>query len=305
MKVESLRLFVDVARRGSFAAVAHAWDRSPSAVSRSISQLESDLGVLLFQRTTRRMRLTSEGERFFARAEAALEELDQGREEILGDREVRGQLRLTASVAFGERVVSRWLPGLLDRHPLLEPELLFTDANLDLITEGIDLAIRLAPRPHGDGVASRLMRTRYLVVATPEYKEGRRWRPRDLEEQGCVTLSLPGFDRWHFRRADRELSVSPQARVRTSSVLAARQMALRSLGPTLLAEWLVAGDLASGRLVHLCPSYEVSATDFETAAWMIYPSRAFVPSKTLATMDYFRECTASLAAGGVKRHRAR
>ncbi len=297
MNLDVLRLFLEVVRQESFAGAAAGRGISASSVSRKISRLEADLGARLLQRSTRRMALTEAGARFHERAQAILDQLDEAAEDARSaEATPRGTLRLTASTAFGERVVTPLVPEFRQAHPRVELDLLFTDANLDLVGEGVDLAIRLAPRLEGDVVATQLLRTRYRVCASPGYLSGRPRirRPEDLSGHPCIRYTLPGFDgEWRFRSRRRgtrarEARVSVSGPLRSSSALAVRSLALQGSGPALLADWLIREDLADGRLVDLFPSHEVAATDFETSAWLVYPSRSFLPQKTRVMIDFLK-----------------
>lgn len=293
MDLAELELFGDVARLGSFAAAARRRDTDPSSVSRAIAALEAELGTRLFHRTTRSMTLTEAGERFARRIDVLLEDFSAARAEALNATEVAsGVVRLTASVGFAQVCLVPLLPELCARHARLDIDLVATDSNLDLSAEGIDLAIRLAPRPEGNYVASMLRPTRYHVVASPTLAE--RYapsRPVDLERMPALVFPLPGFrSRWVFRsRAGKTTEVHVQGRVQTSSSIALRDLARRGVGTALLGDWLVEGDLARGDLVDLFPRYDVTATEFETAAWLLYPSRRFLPAKTRAVIDFLRE----------------
>ncbi|MEM9303649.1 MAG: LysR family transcriptional regulator [Pseudomonadota bacterium] len=303
MNVDSLRLFIEVAQKLSFAAVAADRGLNPSSVSRSIGQLEDQLGARLLHRTTRTMTLTESGQGFLRRVVAIIEEMDQAKEEArLAQSGPRGTLRLTASVAFGERVVVPLLPAFRERYPDVDLELLFTDANVDLVAEGIDLAIRLGPGLAGDVVATRLFATAYRVVASPSYlAEASPIRaPVDLAEHGCTAFALPAFrSQWLFRaRRGTQREVEPvtvTADVIVSSALSLRSIVLGGAGPALLADWLVGEDLAAGRLVDVLPDHEATATDFDTAAWLVYPSRAYLPQKVRVMIDFLK---ARLTPGG-------
>lgn len=293
MDLSDLELFSDVARLGSFAAVARRRDSDPSSVSRTIGALEAELGTRLFHRTTRSMALTEAGERFARRIDALLEDFAQARAEALDATDVAsGVIRLTASVGFAQVCLVPLLPELCARHDRLDVDLVATDANLDLSAEGVDLAIRLAPRPEGNYVASMLRPTRYHVVASASVKE--RYGPRDpadLERMPALVFPLPGFrNRWLFRsHGERTTEIHVQGRVQTSSSIALRDLARRGVGAALLGDWLVEDDLARGDLVDLFPNYEVTATEFETAVWLLYPSRRFLPAKTRVVIDFLRE----------------
>lgn len=294
MDLAELELFGDVARLGSFAAVARRRDSDPSSVSRAIGALEAELGTRLFHRTTRSMTLTEAGERFARRTAALLEDFAAARAEALDATDVAsGVVRLTASVGFTQVCLVPLLPELCARHDRLDVDLVATDANLDLSAEGIDLAIRLAPRPEGNYVASMLRPTRYHVVASPALAE--RYAPKhpaDLERMPALVFPLPGFrSRWLFRNrgGGRTVEIHVEGRVRTSSSIALRDLARRGVGTALLGDWLVEDDLARGDLVDLFPHYDVTATEFETAAWLLYPSRRFLPAKTRLVIDFLRE----------------
>ena len=293
MELSSLQIFAEVMRRGSFAAVARDRDVSPSAISRSVAALENELGLRLFQRTTRRLAPTEAGALYFARIEPLVGELEQARQAAADVRErPSGILRVTASVAFGQTCLVPLLPELNRRYPELSLELLLTDSNLDMVAERIDVALRLGPRSDGRLIGLRLFETRYRVCASPDYlaRAGAVAAPEDLRARPCLVFALPGYrSRWIFLdRAGRRSEVPIEGRFVISSALALRDCALNGLGPALLADWLIGDDLSSGALVDLFPGHRVTATDFDTAAWLLYPSRAYLPLKVRAFIDFVR-----------------
>lgn len=293
MDTDALKTVALVARHGSFAAAARVLNLDPSSVSRLVAGTERALGLRLFQRTTRSLRLTEEGEAYLRRVEPLLEELDEARDDAARARQVpTGTLRLTASVAFAHECIVPHLGAFSSAYPDLSVELLPSDATLDIAALGLDLAIRLSAAPEGDLVSTRLMRTRYMVVASPDYvaAHGPLDRPETLSERACLRFALPDYrTRWRFRPGDgpvRDVPVS--GRLVISNALSLRQAARDGLGPALLADWLVRGDLAGGRLVDLFPSYAVTATEFDTGAWALYPSRAYLPRKVRVAIDFLR-----------------
>ncbi|HSE79087.1 MAG TPA: LysR family transcriptional regulator [Alphaproteobacteria bacterium] len=293
MDTALLRALVDVARRGSFAAVARDRDVSASSVSRKIAALESELGIRLFQRTTRRMALTEAGERYLARIAVLLDELDRAGDESRAARfGPVGTLRLTASVAFGNACLMPLIPELRASFPKLKLELVLTDAILDLLTERIDLAIRLGPSPGTEGIGVKLLDTRYRVCAAPDYiaRSSRLNSPADLANHRCVLFSLPDFrSRWLFRSMKGALTEVPiDGDVVISNALAVRHCAIAGVGPALLPNWLIDDDVTEKRLLDLFPNYRVAATSFDTAAWLLYPSRAFLPQKVRVAIDFLK-----------------
>jgi len=294
MDLEALKLFVTVVRRGSFAEAARETDLDPSSVSRVIAGLEVELGLRLFQRSTRRMSLTEAGGLYLARVEPLIEELECARTEA---RDVgaspTGTLRLTASVTFGQTVIVPLLPEFRARHPALKLDAIFTDANVGLVAERIDLAIRLAPSVEGDVIATRLMATRYRVVASASYmaRAPALETPSDLGRHSCLLFPFRTFrSRWTFKDAEGGTQdVAIQGDVTLSTAVALRDAALLGLGPALLPHWLVDADIGSGRLVDLFPDHAVTATTFDTAAWLVYPSRSYLPNKVRVMIDFLKE----------------
>lgn len=299
MDTRFLTIFLEVVRSGGFAAAARNLDQDPSSISRSIAALEDQLGARLFQRTTRKVSLTEAGGHFAARIEPILAELDQAREDIRTDSaKPKGKLSLSASVAFGQVCVMPHVSAFLERYPEIELDLKFTDRNVDLVAEHVDLAIRLGPSVGVDVIAAKLRNTRYRVCASPEYlrKYGKPRRPRELTNHRCVCFDLPDFrTRWSFKLdggAIEEIGVTP--RITVSGALALRDAALAGLGPALLADWLIGGDLSDGTLIDLFPKHDVTATTFDTAAWLLYPSRIFLPRKTRVLIDFLRKRLGSM-----------
>jgi len=293
MDVRDLDLFLHVAREGSFAAVARDRGVDPTSVSRAIAGLEARLGVRLFERTTRAMALTSAGELCLSRLPDLVSALEQLRDEAQSmHAQPVGTLRLTASVAFGERCLAPLLPTMRQAFPQLKLELLITDENLDLVGDRIDLAIRLGPSHSRDVEAIRLFKTCYRVVASPEYRNTHLMtKPADLTGRSCLLFALPAFrSRWIFRDADGlEEEVPITGEIIASNVAMVRASAIHGLGPALLADWLIGPDLEAGTLVDLFPAHEVTATTFETAAWLLYPSRDYLPRKTRSVVAFLKQ----------------
>ena len=305
MDLAQLRLFVRAAERGSFAAAARDLDMDASAVSRAVAALEAELGTRLLQRTTRTMALTEAGQAYLARIGPILDELDRARDEVAAaGAEPVGTLRLTTSVAFGAACLMPLVPEMRARFPRLKLELLISDSNLDLATERIDIALRLAPEPRADLIGVRLFATRYRVVASPGYlaREGTPATPGAVRDRPAIVFALPEFrSRWLFRREGEIEDVPVAAGLAISSGLAIRQAAQDGLGLALLPDWLVGRDLASGALVDVFPEHEVTATSFDTAAWLLYASRQYLPRKVRLMIDFLRERLTGPAAPAPRR----
>ncbi|MHA3980982.1 LysR family transcriptional regulator, partial [Halovulum sp. GXIMD14794] len=284
MNLNDLSLIQEVARLGSFAAVARQRDVDPSSIGRVVAGVETALGLRLFSRTTRRMELTEAGALYLARIAPLTEELERAREEARAiQTEPRGTLRLSASATFGQNFIVPRLAGFRATYPEVAVEGLFSDTNIDLVADRIDLAIRLAPEVEGDYVVSKLMDTRYHVVASPAYlaKAPPLLQPEDLANHRAILFPFRDYrSRWLFRDPEGEVSDQPVAGdIVLSPAGAIRDAALAGLGPALLPDWLIKGDLQAGRLVTTIAGWDVTATTFDTAAWLVFPSRSFVPGK--------------------------
>lgn len=292
--LSTLQTFVDVVRQGSFAAVARSHDLDPSSVSRAIATLEKELGIRLFQRTTRKLSLTEAGAVYYEQIAPLLVEMDSA---IAAAKEVSNQptgtLRITASVSFGIACVVPHLPRFESRYPDLSVELLLSDSVLDLVNERIDIAIRLGQMADSTLMAQRLMPTQYVVCASPDYlaDKGHPQYPRQLGERNCLCFSLEGFrSRWRFKDSEggvEEVLVSGQTVI--SNAIALRDCAVAGMGISLLPNWLIHADLSAGRLVNVFPNYAVAATNFETAAWFVYPSKKHLPLKVKVLIDFLKE----------------
>jgi DNA-binding transcriptional LysR family regulator len=294
METRLFEYFLEVTRTGSFASAARVLDIDPSIISRSISQLETELGARLFQRTTRTLALTEAGERFKNKIEDVVSEIDHIRDEIGPDNtSLKGRLCISASVAFGQTCIMPIVDKFYKAYPDIQLVLKFTDRNVDMITEKVDLAIRLAPSLDIDVIVSKLMDTHYSVCASPDYlkKNGALKNIQDFSTMDSVCFDLPEFRRrWLFKKKGGSIVEIPlKPKLVISNALGVRDATLQGLGIAMLPNWLIRNELRNGTLVDLSPTYSVTATDFETAAWLIYPNRSFLPRKTRLAIDFLRQ----------------
>ena len=304
MNLDDLELLLDVVRLGSFAAAARERNVDPSSVSRVVAALEAELGTRLFQRNTRRLALTEAGEVYARRVAPLLEELQSARL-ALSDAggQVQGRLRVSVSNTFGLRQLVPRLPEFCARHPALEIDLVMTDAVIDLMAERADVAVRLGPLRDSSLVALPLMPIHYRVVASPGWLRTRPeaiTEPSQMSEAGCLCFALPGFrDLWRFtpRGGGPTLEVPIRPRLQTTNGLSLCELALAGLGPTLLPGWLVDDDIDAGRLLDLYPQHAASVSEAPGGAWIVYPSRDYVPAKVRLFIEFLRQAMAGKAAG--------
>jgi DNA-binding transcriptional LysR family regulator len=293
MDISVLKLFVEVMKQGSFAAVARDRNLDPSSVSRSIASLEEELGIRLFQRTTRQLSPTEAGTAYFERIEPLVEEMQQAIDVAIDvSGQPKGRLRATASVSFGYKCIVPLLPIFQAQYPDLTVDLWLTDAIVDLFADRIDVAIRLGQLTDSTLIAQELMKTHYSVCASPDYLKrlGKPEKPTDIENHNCLLFPFSGFrSSWIFKDSQGELSeVSVSGRTLISSAIALQQCAIAGMGLALLPNWLIDEDLRAHSLVNVFSNYEVTARDFNTAAWLVYPSRAYVPLKVRFFIDFLK-----------------
>ncbi len=290
MDLSSLELFTEVVRQGSFAAAARERKMDPSSVSRAIAAFEDELGIRLFQRSTRQLTPTEAGQLYFERVTPLLDELRQAQAAAVDiSAQPKGVLRVSAAVAFGLHGIVPMLPRFSSDYPLLTVELQLSDSLVDLYAEHIDLAIRTAPMVDSSLVAQPLMDNPSLICASPQYlqRHGQPYAIAELAQHDCLRfLSASESGQWVFMDAQGvKTTQTIQGRLAISNPLALRQCALAGMGLALLSHWLIADDLRNGRLVQVLPQYRVAHSDFEAAAWLVYPSRSYVPLKVRLFID--------------------
>jgi DNA-binding transcriptional LysR family regulator len=274
--LEWLRSFVRVAERGSLSAVARELGLGQSSITRYIRALEAAVGLPLLSRTTRRVALTEEGRRYHASALQILRLVEQAGQEARGrGGAAAGTVRLSCTAAFGVLHATRLVFAFQDRHPGIEVELNLTDDRIDLVREGVDLALRLGPLADSGLKLRPVGHCRRLLVAAPAYlaARGSPATPADLPaHQGIRMANVAGSEVISLRGPDGAVRTVPfGGRLRVDHGLAAREAfrAGRGLGPT--HHWLVADLLAEGQLTEILPEYRLPEVPLNL---LIQPGRA-------------------------------
>jgi len=277
MDTLAVAILVTAAQTGSLSAAARRLHLSPMSATRRLAALEQDLGVRLLHRTTRSVSLTPEGAAFLPFAQTLIESEAAGRACLhAAALQVSGLLRLTAPVAFGRKIVAPLVPGLLRDHPDLQIELHLSDAVVDLVASGFDLAIRIAPLRDSGLIARRLADSQRVLCAAPAYL-AERGMPSTLDDlAGHQCLASTGTTHWTFRVDGREHKVRIGGRFSSSGIDGLHQACLGGAGIALLALWNVRDDLRAGRLVRV-PLESVSPE--ERSIWAVYPSARYVLPK--------------------------
>ncbi len=253
--------FVKVVDTGKLSTAAKALRMSLPAVSRQLSGLEALVGCALLVRTTRNLTVTDNGRCYYEHCLRVLREVDAAQNSVRARHSIAGLLTVTAPVTFGLHRISPHLPALFSAHPGLRVDLRLEDRTVDLVAEGVDVAIRGgAELPNSASLIARpLIRYERVVVASPAYLR-RRTEPKNPAELGrhdaLLHLGASGIaDRWQFSKDDIETTVELSGPVRTNVVQALYDGAVAGLGIALLPDWLVAADVAAERLKILLGAY--------------------------------------------------
>jgi DNA-binding transcriptional LysR family regulator len=259
-RFRELTTFVAVAEVGAFNAAARRLNASPSAVTRLVTALEARLGVQLFTRTTRQVALTEAGARLITDAARILAELDAAEASATGAHQApQGVLRVTAPVLFGQRFIAPVVRDYLDTYPEVTAEALFLDRIVDLIGEGLDVAVRIGELPDSSLSATRVGAVRQVTVAAPGYLEGQGTpgRPGDLADHRVIfPSSTGGALAWEYAvgRSRQTVRLEPALSVNTMS--AAIDAAVAGWGVTRVLSYQAAGEIARGALVEVLADCE-------------------------------------------------
>lgn len=280
-----LRAFTSVVDHHSFARAAQELRMTPSSVSRLVKALEQELGTQLLNRSTRAMSLTAAGQALYAECGSAFAQL-RSAFQMAGQQQAqpRGLLRLSVPVSFGRTHVLPHLAGFLRQHPEIELDLLMTDRYLDLVAEGVTLAIRIGRLDDSSLVARKLMDNRRLLVASPAYlaQHGAPAAVADLAAHACLNLAVNrDAELWRLTGPDGERSLRPQGRIRADNGDAIRQLAIDGLGIAFLSSATVAAALDSGELVQVLPQWGGRPS----GVYGVCPQRPAPPSAR-AAMDF-------------------
>ncbi|WP_224367809.1 LysR family transcriptional regulator [Hyalangium versicolor] len=263
-QIHAMRVFVKAVDEGSLSEAGRKLGRSPAAVSRAVAFLEAHVGVQLLHRTTRTLKLSEAGERYAAACRRVLADLEEADLMAAGEGAApRGTLTITSPVVAGARVLRPIVDAFLDAHPSVTVRLQMLDRQVNLVEEGVDVAMRIAHLPDSSLTAIRVGEVRRLVCASPAYLASRPpiTRLTDLSKHACIAMTVFGQDAWTFHpEADR---TSPQSiritpRLEVNTVEAAVASALEGRGVTRVFSYQVADELRQGRLVEVLPAADAS-----------------------------------------------
>ncbi|SFD05180.1 LysR substrate-binding domain-containing protein [Massilia yuzhufengensis] len=296
---EDLRVFVAVVRKGSFIGAAEELGMSPPYVSKRVGVLESLLGVKLFERSTRRVVITDDGEQVYARAQLILGQLDDMLDDVAERRrEPAGRLRICSSFGFGRNVVAPVIARLSAAHPGLQIRFEVFDRLVDTVAEGFDLDVRIGDAIAPQLVARKLMDNHRILCAAPAYI-ARHGKPRTLSELAshqCLAIKERDhpLGTWRLQGKNGEESVRVSGALSTNHGEIALRWAVEGAGIVLRSQWDARSYLADGALVQLLPDYTQPAN-----VWAVYPQRLAGSARVRVCVDFLRHHLQSQLRGQV------
>lgn len=279
--------FAGTARHGSFAAAARELGSTPSTLAKAVARLETTLGVRLFHRTTRQVSLTPDGERLFQRCQRVLAEIEELQADAAGtSAEPAGTLRVDLPITYGKRFVLPRLAALAERHAGLVLDVRLHDAQVDIVRDAVDLAVRIGPLADSTLVARRIDRQSLVLCASPAYlsRFGTPRRVEELSAHAAVIFRMPGSGRsraWQFRVRGAPVELHPAARIWVNDGEGLVEATQLGLGLCQLPDYLVDRQIADGSLVELLPSCRPQPLPIS----VVYPSGRLVPARVRAAID--------------------
>jgi DNA-binding transcriptional LysR family regulator len=284
MDVLSLRLFVRISELGAISAAARDLSLSPASASARLVKLEETVGSRLFNRTTRSVSLTTDGEAFLPYARQVIETLEAGLGAVTGQgAQARGLLRMTMPGSFGRMHVIPALAEFHARHPLVSLHLRLSDEVLDVVEGAYDLVIRNASLVDSSLVSRKLASDRRLLAASPAYlaRRGVPSTPGDIAKHQCVILA--DGDRWKFENGD---TVTASRSFVVNDGEAVRTMIETGMGIGIASVWNASESLRSGDLVEVLPDFPLVT---ESSIWALYPASRAIAPKVRAMIDFLLE----------------
>jgi DNA-binding transcriptional LysR family regulator len=279
-RLQAMTTFVRVVENGSFSGAAKQLNVGQPAVSKTIAQLEDRLQVRLLLRSTHGLTPTEAGQRFYERARRAIEEANEAELEARGaGASLSGRLRVSAATTFARLHVVPHLPAFLKANPDLEIDVILDDRVIDLVAEGVDMALRMGELPDSAAVARKLASSRRSVIATPAYLErcGIPQSPAELGSHQALIYSQASSG-WTFKRGSAETSVSVHGRVRVSAAEGLRAAVLADMGLTIASDWMFSPELESGAVRRVLEAWALPTIDL----WAVFPTGRLASAKAHA-----------------------
>jgi DNA-binding transcriptional LysR family regulator len=278
-----LEVFARVVTGRSMSAAARELSLSPAVISKRIRRLEERLGVRLLQRTTRQLSLTQAGQDFYTRVISILSSIEEAEAHVSsGASKVRGRLKVSAPTSFGRMHIAPHLKRFLDANPMVSVDLMLSDAFVDIVGEGLDLAVRIADLQDTSLVARRLGVNHRVLCASPSYL-AEKGVPQTVDDLQSHVLVAHNTDHWRLEQGKEEISVKVHGPLRTNSSEVVREALLAGVGIALRSTWDVGPELKSGVLRRVLPAWSGGR---RVAIHAVYPSRRHMEQKVRVFVDF-------------------
>jgi DNA-binding transcriptional LysR family regulator len=288
-RLGAMEMFVRIVETGSFSAVARELGTTQPTISKQLTALERQLKTRLLNRSTRSVSLTEAGTAYYERCKRIIDEV-QDAEGALGHLQssLSGTLHVNASIALGQIFLTPLILEFQAQYPELVVELTLNDRYIDLVEEGVDVAVRIGRLPDSNLVARRLGSTRRTLVATPAYlaRNGVPLVPQDLARHNCVLYAyLSTGNEWSFKGADGEIRVRVNGSFKANNGHAIREALLAGAGIALMPDWLIHDQVERGELIALLPEYAAPPLDINA----VYPFGRHVSAKVRVFIDFLQQ----------------
>ncbi len=296
--LQPMRIFVSVVQNGSLSSAGRQLGLSPASVSRHLSALEGTLGCRLVNRTSRKLTLTEAGELYFAKVEQILHQIADASDSVAQLQSLpRGTLRVHSRMLVGHLFVVPALPAFLARNPEVRVDLLLSNRVVDLVEQNVDIDIRIGKLVDSSLVAKRLAVSERVLCAAPQYLRNRAAikAPSDLAAHNCLTYRVNlGRTIWRFLSRSKAIEEIPVAgNLQSDNGLALLDATRAGVGVSLMPDWAVRDDLASGRLRRLLSNYRISHSEFDNGIYAVYQQSRNLSAKVRVFLDFlaatFRE----------------
>ncbi|CDY78935.1 Transcriptional regulator, LysR family [Caballeronia glathei] len=289
-EVNDMRVFAQMIEAGNLSAAARAFDSSTAAMSRRLAALERRLGVRLVTRTSRRFELTVEGAQFYERVLAILSAIEEAEAEASAQSQMpRGLLCVGAPSEIGRKQIAPMITAFSDRYPEVEVRLVLSDIGIDVIDDNLDVALRIGLPPDTGVIAKKLLSSRRVVVASPDYlaRRGTPHSPADLAEHDCIRLvrGQRVFDRWRLLEEGQPRDVPVSGTLSTANGEVLHDWVLQGRGLALKALWDIQEDLRSGALVECMPEHQCDQIEL----YAVFASRRHLAPRVRVFLDFVQQ----------------
>jgi DNA-binding transcriptional LysR family regulator len=285
-----MAIFVRVVERGSFSAVARELQTSQPTISKVLRALEAELGGKLIARSTRKLSLTDEGQRYYSECRQILAAVDAAEHSFQSGREsIAGPLRIGSSVSFGRLQIAPRLPEFLERHPGVQIDLQLSDQNQDLVSEGLDVTFRIGALNDSGLIARHVGTTHRVTVAAPQYlaRHGQPQSPEELTGHNCLQFNLLTSQNLWTYEGRHEVRIKGNAQSNNSEAI--REMVLGGLGIALSPVWLFSEDLKAGRVIAILQEYTATSLPM----YAVSPANRRQSARVKAFVDYMNQALES------------